>query len=382
MNAKISSDCIFEGSNCFRIRVILSILSGKSIVIHKIRVKDDEPGLVAYELSLLKLIVKITNGSTFEVDETGTKLTFRPGLLIGGSVEHDCGLQRSVTYFLEPLLCFAPFCKQPLKANLTGITNDQVDASVDALRHSTIPLLTKILSIYDKNDIELKVISRGMPPNGGGQVLFKCPIRNTIKPIQLLESGKIKRIRGTAIATRVSPSIANRMIDKAKGLLLQFVPDVYIYSDHLKGKNSGKSPGFGLSLVAETIDGTFLTGEAYSNPSGSDKGPSLPEDVAQEAVFDLFEEIYRGGCVDSLNQAIVCFYMALGQADISKVVFGPLSPYTIQLLKHMKQILQITFKLEVESDLDDQEQKLRKGSEKIIATCVGIGYSNLSKIIL
>ena len=134
-----------------------------------------------------------------------------------------------------------------------------------------------------------------MPPNGGGSIFFKCPIKFNLKPIQLTKCGKIKRIRGVAIATRVSPQIANRMVNKAKGLLLNYIPDVYIYTDHFRGKNSGKSPGFGLALVAETTEKNFFTGEAYSNPSGSEKGPSLPEDVAQKATFDLFEDIYRGG---------------------------------------------------------------------------------------
>jgi len=41
----------------------------------------------------------------------------------------------------------------------------------------------------------------------------------------------------------VSPTIANRCIESAKSLLLKFLPDVYIYADHAKGKNSGRSPG-------------------------------------------------------------------------------------------------------------------------------------------
>lgn len=53
----------------------------------------------------------------------------------------------------------------------------------------------------------------------------------------------VKRIRGTACSVRVSPAIANRIIDSAKSVLLKFLPDVYIYSDHCKGAASGKSPG-------------------------------------------------------------------------------------------------------------------------------------------
>lgn len=44
-------------------------------------------------------------------------------------------------------------------------------------------------------------------------------------------------------ALRVSPALANRIVDAAKGVLLQFLPDVYLSVDHLKGQQSGKSPG-------------------------------------------------------------------------------------------------------------------------------------------
>lgn len=37
-----------------------------------------------------------------------------------------------------------------------------------------------------------------MAPGGGGEVHFSCPVRRTIKPVQLTDPGKIKRIRGTA----------------------------------------------------------------------------------------------------------------------------------------------------------------------------------------
>lgn len=35
-------------------------------------------------------------------------------------------------------------------------------------------------------------------PDGGGEVLFTCPVRRNIRPLNFLDQGKIKRIRGTA----------------------------------------------------------------------------------------------------------------------------------------------------------------------------------------
>lgn len=112
-------------------------------------------------------------------------------------------------------------------------------------------------------------------------------------PINLIDPGKIKRIRGVAYAMRVSPSVCNRLVETAKGILLKFLPDVYIVSDHQKGPNAGNSPAFGITLVAETINGTFLCAEACSQPKGSISDGNIPEDIATEATYRLLEEIYR-----------------------------------------------------------------------------------------
>lgn len=82
--------------------------------------------LAEFEASFIRLLDKLTNGSRIEVNETGTAVLYQPGLLHGGCVEHDCSLQRSISYFLEPLMALAPFCKRPLHLTLRGITNDQV----------------------------------------------------------------------------------------------------------------------------------------------------------------------------------------------------------------------------------------------------------------
>ena len=56
----------------------------------------------------------------------------------------------------------------------------------------------------------------------------------------------------------------NNLMNSVQGLLLQFLPDIYIYTDHVTGASSGKSPGFGLTLTAETNTGAALTAEFCS----------------------------------------------------------------------------------------------------------------------
>lgn len=108
-----------------------------------------------------------------------------------------------------------------------------------------------------------------MPPLGGGEVILKCPIRKQLRPIQLLDPGMVKRIRGTSYALRVSPALANRMVETAKGVLLNFIPDVYINTDQCKGKASGKSPGFGINLYAETTTGVVYSAEQVNTSNAT-----------------------------------------------------------------------------------------------------------------
>lgn len=149
-------------------------------------------------------------------------------------------------------------------------------------------------------------------------MFFRCPVLRTLKPIVAIDEGQIKRIRGIAYATRVSPQTANRMVDSARALLNKFIPDVFIYTDHYKGNESGKyvhetkrnacrpaalppthayagvrvsrlhrSPGFGLSLVAESTTGVLIHTELYA------KAGETPEDIGRRSAKQLYLEISR-----------------------------------------------------------------------------------------
>ncbi|KAL4235710.1 rRNA-processing endoribonuclease [Mactra antiquata] len=369
----------YDGCNFLRQRLVLATLSGKPVKIKNIRSKEDNPGLRDFEAGLIRLLDKITNGSNIVVNETGTSLRYHPGLLIGGQIEHQCNLQRSIGYYLEVLLCLAPFMKTPLHAVLTGITNDQVDPSVDMIKLSTLPILKKFIGTDE--GLEIKVNKRGSAPEGGGEVLLRCACRQKLRPLHFTEPGKVKRVRGVAWVTRMSPATGNRIVDAARSVLNTFLPDIYIYTDHMKGASSGKSPGFGLTLVAETIEGSFYAAELVSNPKGSDKGPTVPEDLGKEAAMCLLKEIYKGGCVDSITQGLTVLLMVLGQQDISRVQTGQLTDYTINYLRHIRDFFQVMFKVEA-VEVKEEDEDLRLGGEKLILTCVGVGYTNLSKRIV
>ncbi|XP_073998338.1 probable RNA 3'-terminal phosphate cyclase-like protein [Rhodnius prolixus] len=359
----------FKGSNFMRQRLVLSVLTGKCISISDIRSSDTEPGLREYEVNLLRLIDKMTNGTLIEVNETGTSFAFTPGSLIGDTVEHECCKHRAIGYYLEVIMALAPFCKKPLSVVLRGVTNNQIDPSVDAFKNGGLNVLKQFIVIDP--GIEFQIKKRGVEPEGGGEIHFHCP-KVKLKAAQVKKSGKVKRIRGTAFSLRVSPAIVNRFIESAKGELLKFLPDVFISTDALKGQAAGKSPGFGGSLVAETTTGCVYTADKVSLPSTR----QIPEELGKEAAWLLFEEISRGGVVDSSFQSLACLYMAFTTKDVSQCVMGPLSPYTIGFMRLLKTFVGLTFKLEpyAEDVAETQDSSLKFGTNKILITGVGVGY--------
>jgi RNA 3'-terminal phosphate cyclase-like protein len=131
----------FQGSALFRSRIVASVLSGKTVVIKDIRSEDEHPGLLDYEASFLRLLDTLLDGCKIEINETGTILKFKPGIISGGSHTHDCVCTRSIGWFVEGIIPLVIFAKSPVSLQLTGVTNDDLDISVDTLRNVTLPLL-------------------------------------------------------------------------------------------------------------------------------------------------------------------------------------------------------------------------------------------------
>lgn len=57
---------------------------------------------------------------------------------------------------------------------LLGITNDSKDPSVDTFRSTTLPILKQFGIPVE--GLDLKIESRGVPPQGGGEVILSVPV--------------------------------------------------------------------------------------------------------------------------------------------------------------------------------------------------------------
>ncbi|KAL3108472.1 hypothetical protein niasHT_015394 [Heterodera trifolii] len=345
-----------------------------------IRSYDDNPGLKEFERIFLSMIKRLTNGTEVKLSKNGTELSFRPGLIHGGELELDCGVQRCISYFLEPLILMAPFCKKPLNVNLSGVTNSVDELSIDAIRATWLPVFSRF--VLADQCAEIKIKARGFKPNGGGSVTFSSPIKRNLRAVQCIKPGKVCKIRGLAYVCKVTPSIASRMIDGAKKMLHGNISDIYITIDQRKGPQGGLSPGFGIFLTAETTEGVFFHGEAMSRPKGQNEDQTVPEEIGEQAARRLLDAIHMGGCADSFCQSLAATFMTLCDRDVSKFLLGPLTISSVHTLRNLQMFFEQMFKLEewwkVMKEIAGNAMK--NGSEdKCLLTCVGVGFFNINK---
>lgn len=414
-----------DGAVQFRQRIAVSLLSNRALLIRNIRADTtDVVGLQAHEASFLRLIDQMTNGSHIEINATGTQLLFKPGVLLGGEIRHECPVvlptanadsdhnnssstsitSRSIGWYLEGILPLAPFGKDPLQLTFTGITDGTVhqDPSCDYWKATVLPIMAHfgIGVVLDKDFLSpaapsIRVLRRGAAPAGGGMVEFYCPnVRSELVPVHLVEVGKFKRVRGIATTTKlVSSSLAARVAYATKGVLHRLLPDVWIHTDNhtVKQHRCGPCPSLSLLLTAESTTGVIMCAEvclgnmnqtnitathntsATPSANGGDSGSSssrreLPEDMGVRGAVALLEEIRRGGCIDTGLQSLTLLWMCLTPEDVSRVRVGTLSPYTIESLRLFKKALGVEFKCQADA-----------ATKTVLLSCLGTGYRNMAR---
>lgn len=301
-------------------------------------------------------------------------------------------------WFLEGILPLAPFGKEDLCLRLEGGSTDGLcheDPSVDYIQTSLLPVMKRFGIGKDDGDrlssghslsLSVKVLRRGAAPLGGGEVVFTCPIvKEIVEPLEMVDMGMIKRVRGTVVSCKIPPSSAARVAHSSKGLLHRLLPDIWIHTDvHSSRKKErgndntggaaslrsgcGPSPGLSVCLAAESTTGMILAAEACLDASREKKGELLPEDLGVKAAALLLDEIRKGGCIDTGAQSLALLFMCLGPEDVSRIRVGTLSQYTIVSLRLFKKAFDVEFKVRADEE-----------TRTVLLSCFGTGYRNMAR---
>ena len=343
----------------------------------------------------------MTNGSVIELSSTGTALSYRPGLISGstgrlgtsdGVIRHEvpAGCDRGLSYFLIPLCMLAPFSKAPINVLFAGegvltSATPAGDVSVDTVRTAILPLYSYF---GISNNIDIRVLRRSAPDaegkGGVGEVQFTFGHQIRLpKTVQILDEGRVRRVRGLAYSTGVPAANNARMIDAARAVLNPFAMDTYINSDvssapwvttggtGLPETRKRAGVGFGISLTAESNTGSLYSADLASPVAGGQP----PEDIGRLCAFQLLECIAVGGCVSRIGAPTVLTLMAMGSEDVGRVLLSKevvASEEVVNLAKDLKSMGASSWGMRE----DDSEE-----GDNVVVSVVGRGIGNVGRKI-
>jgi RNA 3'-terminal phosphate cyclase (ATP) len=291
------------GGQILRTALALSAILKKPCTIHHIRSKRKNPGLQAQHLEAVEALARITEAETEGVKFGSQKITFNPNEILPGDYQFEVKTAGSVTLILQAI--FLPLCLAQGNSTLTLIGGTHVPWSPPFHFFSQVLLPTlESMGISVNATIE----KWGFYPRGGGNVKLKIKPVHELRPINLVERGSLKRVRGLSAASNLPKHVAERQREQALKRIqgeLNIDAEISILYD-------APSIGQGSFLFLLTEYGKVLAGFSSLGSRGK---PA--EKVADEAVDVLKEYINAEGCIDPHLADQLIPFMALAKGNSS-----------------------------------------------------------------
>jgi len=290
------------GGQILRTAVSLSSLTMKPIRITNIRAGRPKPGLKNQHIAGIELAGMLVNATIKGLDIGSTDVEFVPHERRFGTFSYDVGTAGSISLVLQAVLPPAVLSSEPVVINLRGGTDVKWSPPIDYLNNvftHTIAQMGPTIKINQKK--------RGHYPRGGGIVSCEVIPANEIKPLDLVEFGKLTKVRGISHCVRLPGHIAERQASSAEDLIqmrLGVSPEITRES-YQKGDDSHLSPGSGIVIWAEDEHGVRLGSDMLG-----ERGKSA-ESVGNSAASRLIEEVSREMAVDSHLCDMLIPYLAI-----------------------------------------------------------------------
>ncbi|MBF0226142.1 MAG: RNA 3'-terminal phosphate cyclase [Desulfobacterales bacterium] len=262
------------GGQILRSALALSMITGKPFNIINIRASRKKPGLMAQHLAAVNASHKIGQAEVTGNTISSTELYFKPNGILSGSFNFDTGTAGSGTLVFQTIM--PALIKASCNSNIIfkGGTHNPFAPPYDFIDKAFIPLL-KRMNINISSNIE----RYGFYPRGGGKFSLSIQPLTKTSNLNLLERGRIKKIKALSIVSQLPISIAEREIDAALKKLKLNRNDTMIHSV----KNPvGPGNAFIIEVESENITEIF---------TGFGERGVKAEDVADKTISEVNEYI-------------------------------------------------------------------------------------------
>jgi len=204
---EIDGSVMEGGGQILRMSVGLSALLKRPIRIHGIRAGRSSPGLKAQHLTGINLVREITGGKLTGGSFGSTEISFLPSTLKAGNYSADTKSAGAVCLLAQVALPCAIFSPGEVCLQLCGGTNADMAPQIDEFTEIFLPNVSKFGFSF-----EFEVVKKGFFPKGGGHVNFFLTPVAYLKPINMVDVGKVTEVQGWSFTAGNLPvRLAERM---------------------------------------------------------------------------------------------------------------------------------------------------------------------------
>jgi len=287
------------GGQIVRTSVALSAVTGKSVLIKKIRQGRPKPGLAAQHAQAIRALGQICNAEIKGAEPGSSEVLFCPQEICGGSRRVEIGTAGSVTLLMQCLLPALLHAEKRTSLQVQGGTDVQWSPTVDYFRNVFLPALS-----FFGGRAGLQLLRRGYYPRGQGEVLLEVepshlkPAHISYEPFNPAHN----RIMGISHCSNLPQHVAERQAASA----IERLQEAGYEAEILQETGRLASTGSGITL--------WTAGKGAS--SLGERGHPA-EKVGRRAAEEMIQELASPAAVDAHLADQLIPYLALAGGSYS-----------------------------------------------------------------
>lgn len=303
-----SPDILLDGSTgeaggqILRTALTLSMITGRSFELTKIRAGRQRPGLAAQHLTAVRAAADLSGAEVDGAELRSETLIFRPRHEVrSGDREYDIGTAGSTSLLLHTILPALALAGGSSVVKVRGGTHVRAAPTFHDLAWGWAPLWRRLGWTVD-----LSLIRSGFYPRGGGEVEAGVGSPSPAAPCDLQRRGTLQDVRVVPMVAGIPGDVALRMGATARSELRQLGVEAEVESAALP---HGPSRGAALVIEAvyEKVSVTFTALGEKGRPA---------ESVAREAVAAFRLHHGSGMALDAHLGDQILLPLALGSAGL------------------------------------------------------------------
>lgn len=295
------------GGSVLRVGLGLAIALQKSIRVINIRQGRPNPGLQAQHLAGLRAAAQLCHARLEGARIGSREIVFHPGPIQTDFLKIQIETAGSVALALQPIQIALAYCARPVTVEIVGGgTYGQWAPPIAALEHVNFALMRRW-----GFPASLEIECEGFYPKGGAWVRARFGPAHITKPLDILEQGQQREIRGLSVASHhlQKSRVAERQAEAAQKLLSREFSGISIEIETRYVETL--SPGSAVVLWAD-CEKTVLGGDALG-----ERGVPAAR-VGERAASALLAELRSGATLDRhMADQIIPFLALFGGRFLS-----------------------------------------------------------------